>query len=636
MFVEVCVIRISVVIAAYATPDEGLERVISSLEAQTLPKDEFEAIFVDDGSPDDTLERLLSLAETRPWMSIFTIPNSGWGSAPRNEGTRRARGEYVLYMDHDDSLYPDALRGLWEFAHANGSDIVSPKESKTNDSWWGLNASWWPKNPAYPRNQSNVRGKHGIQALVPMVPHKLYRRQLLLDHEISFPEGARVLWEDQFFNIEAYRHAGVVSVLADHPTYLWHASDTNSSHTFDPAREDFWAMLEKVLDFTDTTLSGRSLRQEREFMRAQQVRARIIDRTARFLAGDASEAEKEFAFDRARTLLLKFSSPRLERRLPQKHRVQAVLMRRNSPELFALHHGSDNARTAQVKASGIRWSGATATIRVQFRWMPRDPETPGFRKVKNRILLVVPDPLKGAMRDREWDVTDDVTSMDVRVVARERFRFLSWDLPVTLDRVECREVAGVAEIFGEASVTLDLDSAQLGAPLDPGVWDFRWSLTFAGMRRTGAVAFELPAKAAAISGVAATAYRNTKGGLSIDSSGRLRTVAVDAKPRLGRIDDGDRFRVPLGSIAVSGTTDRPASLYAVPGPVDSDQLTIDAGIDLRARLVVDTDGARIEADAAALVAGRYRLFALRDGILRRTKYEVTVAANGATLSLATV
>ncbi|ROS31208.1 glycosyltransferase family 2 protein [Cellulomonas sp. PhB150] len=625
-------IKVSVVIAAYATPQDGLDRVISSLEAQTLPTDEFEAVFVDDGSPDDTLDRLRVLAETRPWMRVFTIPNSGWGSAPRNEGTRQARGEYTLYMDHDDSLYPDALRGLWEFAHANGSDLVSPKESKTNDAWWGLNYTWWPTAPASSTNLADVRDGYGIQSIVPMVPHKLYRRQLLVDHGIAFPEGERVLWEDQFFNIAVYRHAKVVSVQADHPTYLWHSSATNSSHTFDPSREDFWTMLEKLLDFTDETLSGRAFRNEREFMRAQQVRVRIVDRTARLLVSDAPEEEKVRAFDYARRLLLKHSTRSIERHLPQKHRVQAGFLRKNQPDLFAQHHQSDLARTAQLEATGIRWSGTTAKISLQFRWTSRDKKTPVFRTAGDRIFVEASEPVKKALRERDLDVTDDVRDMQVRVVARERSRFVSWELPVSVESVECREVAGVAELYGEATVTLDFARAQLGAALEPGVWDLRWSMIFGGMERIGAVAYDLPVKPAALAGVTATAYRNGKHALTIDSSGQLRTVAIDAHPRLGRIDKGDRLLVPLDQIAVVGATEQPAPLYAVPAPEDADHLSIDVGIDLGARLVADSGGARIEADATPLAAGQYRVYALRLDELRRTRYVLKVAADGVILS----
>ena len=105
-------------------------------------------------------------------------------------------------------------------------------------------------------NISNALTELGIDRMLPMVPHKVYRRQLLVDHAIRFPEGSRVLWEDLFINLGVFRHAKVVSVLADSPVYLWHASSSNSSHTFDPARVDFWDRLEDVMEFISVTLDG--------------------------------------------------------------------------------------------------------------------------------------------------------------------------------------------------------------------------------------------------------------------------------------------------------------------------------------------------------------------------------------------
>ena len=61
-------LKVSVVIATYRS-GKGLDRLIRSLDAQTLPHDEWEAIFVDDGSPDDTYERLGELAKTAPTRS---------------------------------------------------------------------------------------------------------------------------------------------------------------------------------------------------------------------------------------------------------------------------------------------------------------------------------------------------------------------------------------------------------------------------------------------------------------------------------------------------------------------------------------------------------------------------------------
>ena len=131
--------KVSVIIAAYR-PGEAVHRVIDSLDAQTLPQDEFEVIFVDDGSPDDTYARLQGFAATRPNMQVYRIENSGWPSRPRNVGIGHARGEYVLFMDHDDSLFPDGLRRAYEYAKLNGADVLSPRKVRRTMSGGGCRA----------------------------------------------------------------------------------------------------------------------------------------------------------------------------------------------------------------------------------------------------------------------------------------------------------------------------------------------------------------------------------------------------------------------------------------------------------------------------------------------------------------
>ena len=102
--------KVSVVVPAYNSADT-LERLLGSLDAQTLPQHEFEiVVVVDDGSTDGTFELLQRLQLDRPNLVAQRIEPSGWASRPRNVGTELARGEYVLYMDSDDTLYPDALR----------------------------------------------------------------------------------------------------------------------------------------------------------------------------------------------------------------------------------------------------------------------------------------------------------------------------------------------------------------------------------------------------------------------------------------------------------------------------------------------------------------------------------------------
>ncbi len=155
--------KVSVIIAAYC-PGEAVHRVIDSLDAQTLPQRDFEVIFVDDGSPDDTFARLQGFAATRPNMRVLRIKNSGWPSRPRNTGIEHARGEYLLFMDHDDSLFPDGLRRAYEFAADNHARYPQPQGKQDERCLVGYVE---PDGRQY----LECIDRMGIDRMLPMVPH---------------------------------------------------------------------------------------------------------------------------------------------------------------------------------------------------------------------------------------------------------------------------------------------------------------------------------------------------------------------------------------------------------------------------------------------------------------------------------
>lgn len=96
--------KVSIVVPCYNVA-RYIDRCVASIKAQTLS--DYEVLFINDGSTDDTLTRLEQYADERRFR-IFSFPNQGVAAA-RNEGIERARGEYLYFCDPDDEMMPTLL-----------------------------------------------------------------------------------------------------------------------------------------------------------------------------------------------------------------------------------------------------------------------------------------------------------------------------------------------------------------------------------------------------------------------------------------------------------------------------------------------------------------------------------------------
>lgn len=119
-------VKVSVVVPVY-NPGAHIEECVASLLRQSLPPDEYEVIFVDDGSTDGTGERLDELAAADPRVRVFHQENSGWSGRPRNVGIAAARGTYVMFVDNDDHLGDEALERMHAYGTAQDADVVVGK-----------------------------------------------------------------------------------------------------------------------------------------------------------------------------------------------------------------------------------------------------------------------------------------------------------------------------------------------------------------------------------------------------------------------------------------------------------------------------------------------------------------------------
>lgn len=110
---------ISVVVPVYKVEDY-IEKCIRSLLSQTYTN--FEALIVDDGSPDRSIEIAKRIVADDPRFVFFTQENKGLGPA-RNTALDNAKGAYIAFLDSDDYYEDDYLDVMLNEIKKDNADV---------------------------------------------------------------------------------------------------------------------------------------------------------------------------------------------------------------------------------------------------------------------------------------------------------------------------------------------------------------------------------------------------------------------------------------------------------------------------------------------------------------------------------
>ncbi|GIE85313.1 hypothetical protein Are01nite_17930 [Actinoplanes regularis] len=201
---------VTVVIAVYNTMPY-LTECLNSLVRQTIGAERMQIVAVDDGSTDRSGAELDRFARRHP--GLFTVlhqTNSGGPAAPFNRGIDAATGRYVFFIGADDLLGPEALERLVTAADEYESDVVLGRVVGVN--------SRHIYQDIYQKSEKDV---DLFDSPLPrsLANTKLFRRELLEQHAIRYPEDMRI-GSDLPFTLAACYHARRISVLADYDYYF--------------------------------------------------------------------------------------------------------------------------------------------------------------------------------------------------------------------------------------------------------------------------------------------------------------------------------------------------------------------------------------------------------------------------------
>lgn len=117
-------VRVTLVIATY-NRGRTLLTTLEALKAQTLPRELWEVVVVNNNSPDDTLELFGEFVKADPGIDARIVTETAQGvSHARNRGIAESRGDYIVVIDDDEEANPGFLRQYYDLFE-NHPDVMA-------------------------------------------------------------------------------------------------------------------------------------------------------------------------------------------------------------------------------------------------------------------------------------------------------------------------------------------------------------------------------------------------------------------------------------------------------------------------------------------------------------------------------
>ena len=177
--------------------------------------EDMEIIVVNDASTDRTPQIVEEFSEQYPIVRLINNEKNSGLSATRNNGIRHANGEYIQFMDHDDSIEKNIFKTVFNKISTDTDILV-----------YGVHVDF--AEEGYSLKETSPEGlyiaEHKLEGFQILFEHdlfnyawnKVYRKELIKD--ILFNDDRFYQGEDFGFNCEAFTTANTLQIISD-PLY---------------------------------------------------------------------------------------------------------------------------------------------------------------------------------------------------------------------------------------------------------------------------------------------------------------------------------------------------------------------------------------------------------------------------------
>lgn len=239
---------VSIIIPVY-NAGAFIKGCLESIAAQTMDEG-VECILIDDCGKDFSMliaENFISKEASGISFRLLHQEYNQGPSAARNRGIREATGEYLFFLDSDDTITSRCIEHLYSLAKKCDADYVQ-------GTYEGFAGQVIPK---YLEDKKSIKRLLLNHNKIPFTPHnRLVRRQMLLDNNLFFDERIRVredfLWMTfvaKYVNCFAY---------CDKVTYHRGVNEDSLTHNVNREREilGYRVLIEEMVANYDSFLLG--------------------------------------------------------------------------------------------------------------------------------------------------------------------------------------------------------------------------------------------------------------------------------------------------------------------------------------------------------------------------------------------
>lgn len=226
--------KVSIIVPVY-NASSHISICIDSILKQTYKN--LEIILVNDGSTDDTLEKLNKYAQKHSQIKVYSKKNGGVAST-RNYGLSKADGYYIMFMDNDDYIDKDYVEKMVSFDDDDYDIINSGYVRETYDGKVLFKRALIDDEIAL-YIQLACWGK--------LYRHEYIKKYKFLDSKIA---------DDLYFNVLAYNDTNKIKTVS-YCGYHWLFNDKSLSNT-DNKGLNYTSQLLEVLEKVDNDVNHKN------------------------------------------------------------------------------------------------------------------------------------------------------------------------------------------------------------------------------------------------------------------------------------------------------------------------------------------------------------------------------------------